>query len=285
VLRAETIVIDTRQYSLCAGRFSIVQLWHGTGYKLAGAAAQGSRYRAFLARHHHALYRLVTATSPRDVRHKWRIFGSSRVVVTGAPRNDVFFRDAAARPGREDFGLAAYEKVLLYAPTFRDHGAFEPFSETAWRRISELMPATQSLFAVKRHPADRGLAVPRNLPGVADLTDIAGDLQELLALADLLITDYSSIATDFALTGRPMIFYVFDREKYQGDDRKLFAASFNLVPGPFAHREGELLALLGDDAPFRDARYRDRYAQFVDQFHSHRDGRASERVLQQLRSL
>ena len=76
------------------------------------------------------------------------------------------------------------------------------------------------------------------------------EMAELLLVSDLLITDYSSSAGDFPLTGKPVILYQEDREKYRQKDRNMH---FAMEDSPFwaATNEEELHGYFSrlDEAP------------------------------------
>jgi CDP-glycerol glycerophosphotransferase (TagB/SpsB family) len=278
LLRAKTIIIDTSQFSLAIGRFSIVQLWHGTGFKTIGATSFRGPFQAMLGRQHYAKYQLIASTSPDDMERKRKSFGSSSVCITGSPRNDIFFSPEFNRSlFKEELGLSSFESVFLYAPTFRDNGEFEPFGAETWSRINELMARKNAVFVVKKHPGDRKLKIPENYANVVDLTDSVNDVQELLAATDVLITDYSGIVTDYVLSGNPVVFYTFDYDAYN-QFRPMYYDFRNTVPGPFADDEDQLLQLLSEQTWFADTSYQQKYRAFVDRYHTYQDGHSCERI-------
>ena len=101
-----------------------------------------------------------------------------------------------------------------------------------------------------------------------------GEMAELLLVADLLITDYSSCAGDFALTGRPILLYQNDIEQYSRNDREMY---FAMEDSPYlaAHNPDEMEALIDRLSP-EAARENDRA--ILEFYGTHETGRASERV-------
>ncbi|MFP7308406.1 CDP-glycerol glycerophosphotransferase family protein, partial [Enterococcus faecalis] len=57
------------------------------------------------------------------------------------------------------------------------------------------------------------------------------DINQLYLIADLLITDYSSVMFDFALTKKPMLFFMYDKEKYQNSTRGFYFDPTAILPG------------------------------------------------------
>ncbi|MBO9718291.1 MAG: FkbM family methyltransferase, partial [Pseudoxanthomonas sp.] len=97
--------------------------------------------------------------------------------------------------------------------------------------------------------------------------------------ADVLVTDYSSVFFDFAASGRPILFYCYDLERYAAEIRGFYLDPEAELPGPIARSSGDLVALLAD-LPTVTARYASRYAAFRERFCSANDGRAAERVVE-----
>lgn len=70
-------------------------------------------------------------------------------------------------------------------------------------------------------------------------------VNELCLVADLLITDYSSVCMDFALINKPTVFYAFDLDSYK-DSRNFYFDYLSYVPGPVARDRDELLRILAN---------------------------------------
>src|SRR5439155_1839611 len=88
------------------------------------------------------------------------------------------------------------------------------------------------------------------------------DISELFLITDVLITDYSSVMFDFAVTGRPMLFFTYDLEQYR-DQLRGFCFDFEAeAPGPLLGTSDEVLAALAD-TDGAVASYRDAYAAFA----------------------
>jgi CDP-glycerol glycerophosphotransferase len=106
-------------------------------------------------------------------------------------------------------------------------------------------------------------------------------VSELFLVADVLITDYSSVMFDYTVTGKPVFFYVPDLDDYRA---KLRGFYFNLIgsaPGPVVRTSAELVSLIRDrDQIARD--YADKYRVWQQRFNPRDDGAASERVVKRL---
>ena len=85
-------------------------------------------------------------------------------------------------------------------------------------------------------------------PGVVDVS-FYRDVSELYLAADVLVTDYSSVMFDFALTGRPIVFYAYDLDRFRDEIRGFYFDLLPQAPGPVARTEDELVEALHAPRP------------------------------------
>ncbi|MEU8192501.1 CDP-glycerol glycerophosphotransferase family protein [Microbispora amethystogenes] len=261
---------------------TVVQTWHGTPLKRLGLDLEGMPYarqapRAELTRQV-ATWDLLLSPSPFATTALRRAFGyAGEVLESGYPRNDVLFDPARARAVRRRLGVPDDRRVVLYAPTWRDD---EP--EGAGRLALDLTRAARALddddlLLVRAHYlVARHLAIPEGLGHrVRDVSKFP-DMADLLAAADVLVTDYSSAMFDFACTGRPMVFFAPDLERYRDEVRGFYLDFEAVAPGPVVRTGDDLLDMLryGDLGPFSA-----RYEEFARRFCPWDDGHASARVV------
>ena len=102
-------------------------------------------------------------------------------------------------------------------------------------------------------------------------------MAELYAAADVLVTDYSSSMFDFAVTGKPLVFYTYDLETYRDVDRGFYFELEPVAPGPVVRTQAELTTVL-NDLPNVELAYAERYATFRETYCALDDGRATRRV-------
>lgn len=200
--------------------------------------------------------------------------------ATGVSRTDVFFRkkfiDRARAHFYECVPFAQGKKVILYAPTFRGNA-----SDAESPDCLDVCKFKQALGAnyvlvVKHHPF---VSKPPVIP--EDCVDFAKDvtkklqIDELLCVSDLCISDYSSLIFEYSLFERPMLFYAYDLEEYF-DWRGFYYKYDDLAPGPVMRTNEEMIAYIQDvDDRFDRARVR----AFRERFMSACDGHATERIL------
>jgi CDP-glycerol glycerophosphotransferase len=104
------------------------------------------------------------------------------------------------------------------------------------------------------------------------------DGTELLAAADVLVTDYSSVMFDFANTGRPMLFFTYDLDVYRDEVRGFYFDLAAEAPGPLLSDGAELADALRD-VEAAHAPYAERYAAFAQRFCEFDDGGATARLV------
>ncbi|MFN2561440.1 MAG: CDP-glycerol glycerophosphotransferase family protein [Jatrophihabitans sp.] len=230
---------------------------------------------------------LLSPNGPSTPRLR-RAFGYvGDVWETGYPRNDLLLspdRDAVRRRVRAEFGIDDDTVVILYAPTWRDDAVFAettapvPLALDVSELMAQLGPRFHLLLRVHALQTDRHTAT--SSPCVDDAS-LYAEVAELYLAADVLVTDYSSAMFDFAATGKPLLFYVYDFERFRDDVRGVYFDLAAEAPGPLLREPTALIDAVLDLDAVRE-RYRDRYAAFRDRYCSLEDGRASERVLRRL---
>ncbi|MFH9298018.1 CDP-glycerol glycerophosphotransferase family protein [Streptomyces sp. NPDC017520] len=278
---------------------TVVQTWHGTplgrfGGCLADTLYADHQYLATLPRRSAQWSVLV---SPSRFATPWlrRSLGyEGEVLEAGSPANDVLFppdRDKAAEEVRRGLGIPEDHRVVLYAPTYRDHLAHPPAASAdrtspgPYRWDPALDPAAlaralgpRHTVLVRRHPRVTG-SVPAG-PGVLDVSHHPG-AAGLLLIADVLVTDYAGLMFDFALTGRPMLFHTYDLEHYR-DTVRGFCLDFETrAPGPLLVTTDEVAQALRDTGSLA-ARHADAYESFRRDYCDLDDGGAAARVADRL---
>ncbi|MEU4231786.1 CDP-glycerol glycerophosphotransferase family protein [Nonomuraea sp. NPDC026600] len=208
-----------------------------------------------------------------------RAFGyQGEILESGLPRNDVLCspdRDSLAAAVRARLGLVEGKRVVLYAPTWRDYDRKNAMVKFDLAKAREALGADHELL-VRAHPMQAMPAVPDIAHDVTTYPDIA----DLLLVADVLVTDYSSVMFDFAATGRPMVFYGYDLAKYSSK-RGLYVDLPEQAPGPVLSTSAEVIdALRSIDSVA--AAHTDRYDAFRATFAPRDDGKATARVVDRL---
>ncbi|MEV0118996.1 CDP-glycerol glycerophosphotransferase family protein [Streptomyces sp. NPDC050844] len=271
---------------------TVVQTWNGAPLKRIGTDLTDTLY----ADHGHldALPRLSrqwdVLVSPNrfSTPHLGRALAyEGEVLEAGSPRNDLLFaddRDKTAERVRRDLGIAPDKRIVLYAPTYRDHLACSPgrfrYEPALDLRAARDVLGDDHVLLVRKHPLTAGRLPGADAPFVRDVSSHPRTT-ELLLIADVLVTDYSSLMFDFAHTGRPMLFHAYDLEHYRDTVRGFYLDFETRAPGPLLASTGEVVEALRDlDAI--TARHAEAYAAFREAYCDLDDGRAAGRVAERL---
>lgn len=258
-----------------------LQTWHGLALKRIerdAAEKLPPDYEAYAKRDSAQCDAIVS-----NCAHMTRIFRTSfwfngEILEYGSPRNDVLFSDRAPYLSRVQTALrlSPQRRLLLYGPTFRaDHT-----TQAYQLDCAALLEACKTRFGgdwtvlIRLHPAVEqlsGALFPYDGIHTVNATSYP-DITELLAACDVVVTDYSSLMFDFALTGRPCFQFATDIAAYEKDRNFYFPLS--RLPFPLAASNA---ALCNAVTSFDESDYASRWSRFSAEFGLFEDGRASSR--------
>jgi CDP-glycerol glycerophosphotransferase len=268
---------------------TFLQTWHGTALKRIGydnryVVANPAGFERDVREYARWDYLISPNAFTSGIFHSAFRGFQGEILETGYPRNDALNapdRDAVRARVRAALGAEDGQTVVLYAPTWRDNlfhehgpGGFSlalDVDELARRLGDDHLFLLRLHFLVSAQLGDtRGGAV-RNVSSYEDI-------RELYLAADVLVTDYSSVMFDFAITGKPLLFYTYDLDFYRDELRGFYFDFEAEAPGPLCRTMDELIGALTDLDGVR-ASYAERYAAFSRRFCSLEDGQASKRVV------
>jgi CDP-glycerol glycerophosphotransferase len=208
------------------------------------------------------------------------------IIETGYPRDDQLARpDLGAHTERlrHRLGLPDGKRVVLYAPTYREHapgarGGYRLELDLDLERLRKAI-GHDSVLLFRKHELVSDV-VPA-LDGFVYDASTYPDATELLLAADVLVTDYSPFMFDFANTGRAMLFYAYDFDAYEDEIGNFYFDYLNKVPGPLLRTTDDLADALNaiDDVRAQCAQ---RYSAFASEFCALDDGHAAARVVDRL---
>lgn len=249
---AEYLVNDTSfpTYFVRRDGQRYLNTWHGTPLKSLGRrAAMGvfanlqNMQRNLMQATHLLVPNLHTeSVLVRDfMLTGWR----GTLVRCGYPRNDVLYVT-------RDISPPAPVRIA-FMPTWR--GTHSGVNEASRRHVSELKSLLAALDAtlpesyevrVKLHPmASSQLDFSTFQRVKAFPSDV--ETYEFLATCHALVTDYSSVMFDFALTGRPVFLHMPDLEHYR--EERNFCLGLNELPFQQSRDAEGLASLLGSVTP------------------------------------
>jgi CDP-glycerol glycerophosphotransferase (TagB/SpsB family) len=256
---------------------TVLQTWHGTPLKQLALDRPGVRLRAALAtRREKALWDIMLAQNQfsADIFRSAYAF-QGPIWLEGYPRDDIL-RAGDDEAVRRRLGIPAEATVVLYAPTWRDDRPGKVDHLDVARFSRELGSGYVTL--IRGHSRSMQPGAEIEAAGVLDVTAYP-DISDLYLIADVLVTDYSSVMFDFSVTGKPMYFFTPDLQHYRDDLRGFYFDLLADAPGPVLSDAGELVrSILNPDA----VAYADRYAAWQARFNPHDDGHAGERVVRRM---
>ncbi|MEO8830513.1 CDP-glycerol glycerophosphotransferase family protein [Lapillicoccus sp.] len=263
-----------------------LQTWHGTPLKRIGKHVPMTNlslsYRDLMSREPQAWDVLLAQNDFATEALADAFDYPGEVLNLGYPRNDALTSadDRRRAAVRNRLGVSDNVRLVLYAPTWRDNvktatGGYALVNHLDLAKVAAAFGGESTLL-VRGHSNTPGLtSVP-----AANILDVSRypDINDLMIVADVLVTDYSSVMFDYVNTGRPMLFLVPDLAEYAGETRGFYLDFENIAPGPLLSTTEEVLdALASLDRVSTD--FVDRYASFKETFAPRDDGSAATRVV------
>lgn len=267
-----------------------LQTWHGTPLKkmLHDIENVMGRSDDYVSRVSQAVKSWSYLISPN--RYATKAFKSAfryegKILEIGYPRNDLFYNENHGVISQKVYSrlhIPKNKKVILYAPTFRDNqttknNRFKFDIEMDLNKMQNEL-GDEFIVILRMHVAvTNKLKLDENLEDfVIDVSNYS-DMQELLLITDILITDYSSVMFDFANTKRPMLFFTFDLETYRDDVRGFYMDFESEAPGPLLKTTDEIIHHV-NNIEATVIQYQGKYEQFYKNYCYLEDGNATKRA-------
>ena len=202
-----------------------IQTWHGFAIKRIekDVEKQLSDYYVKCANRDSRMMDLAIS----DSAHMTKLYNDSfwydgEVLECGAPRNDIILRKSDILKNKicENLHIEKGRKLVMYAPTFRANLESDAYSIDYDRLKACCERRFGGTFSVlvRLHP---------NVIKNSDFIDFDGvdrinasyypDMQELLAVSDVVVSDYSSLMVDYSLSRRPCFQFASDVDEYKKD--------------------------------------------------------------------
>lgn len=201
----------------------------------------------------------------------------SEILECGSPRLDVLFEQSQERRNmvRRQLNISDGKKVLLYAPTFRANGNTDCYIQNFEQILDVLNEQTgeEWVAAVRLHP---NVANKAGVVAYSDRvinTTVYPDLYELIPVADIVVSDYSSVMFDAGLINKKVLLYATDIEAYIAD--RNFYFNIENLPFPLAHNSRELIDKLVN---FDQKTYQQKLDEFNGSLEYYENGTASKTV-------
>lgn len=262
VLRSKFIVTSHGSEDLCTpnltGGAIRIQLFHGVGWKHYGRdifKPSGNKIKDYLKKLNYRWAQWLEArgdvfecSSEKNKKTLMRALGAKEksFVNAGQPRNEIFYDTEYCDRIKEKilFQLGITDtstKIIAYLPTFRDSGirrfSFLDIEQEIEGYLDHVVIIEKSHFGEK---TEDGTYVSKHIINGAEI-----NTQELMAAANIVVSDYSSCWIDFLCTGRPVVQFLYDYGFYKDKDRGLYFPVEEMDCGHVAYDEKELIEIIG----------------------------------------
>lgn len=257
----------------------VVQLWHGSGAikKFGQDSNKGLLQTLEKRSNNQTTHLIVNSQSVKDIYSSAFGIPQYKIYPTGSPRTDYFSDNEDLDSLKDEFLKKHREyinkKIILYAPTFRDHEVKQPSIPIDFIKLKKQL-GDEYIFFIKLHPFVAKYIQKNTLTSDMIIIPSSMPMNELLVISDILITDYSSIIFEYSLLNKPMIFYPYDYDYFETKGRGFYFNYKEFVPGPIAMNEIELVNIL------RERLYDSSYSvEFKKTHFDFFDGKSTERVV------
>lgn len=265
---------------------TLFQFWHACGaFKTFGFSRLGKPGSPKQKSPNHRMYDYAIVSSKEIVKYYAEGFGISddKVIPTGIPRTDIFFNNEYAENVKtgfyERYPQLKDKKIIMFAPTFRGAGqnsAYYPLSVLDPNKLYESLGNDYAII-IKLHPfcKDKFIIDEKYKDYVIDLSE-EDEINDLLFISDILITDYSSTIFEASLLNIPMIFYAYDLYQYISE-RDFYCDFETFVPGKIIFHQDQIAqTILTEDFESH------KIESFRNKFFSDTDGKSSQRVADEI---
>ncbi len=274
-----------------------VQCWHGTPLKKLGYDLKGTHNAMNSEEEIHKKYKVDAKKfkyiiSPSKFASEkfisaWNLEKTNmtdKVLEKGYPRNDFLynFKEEDVKRIKQELNIPDDKKVILYAPTWRDdqHQAGVGYTyktEVDFDMLQKNLEKDYVLLFRAHYLVANSFEFDKYKGFIYNVSEV-DDINELYIISDILVTDYSSVFFDYANLKRPMLFYMYDFDKYK-DDLRGFYIDLEELPGKITKTEAELIEAIKETNNFE---YNDKYKKFNEKYNYLDDGQATKRVVEEI---
>ncbi len=239
-----------------------VQVFHGLA---------GEKKGHFRIRHYFDLYLTQGPYFTRKFNRLKRRHRNFEVMETGWPKLDIYGKDAQKYEAEKQGLLEKHSasKMLLYAPTFSPKLTSAPY---LLKEIEKLAENKDYLVVIKFHD----LMAPEIITQYKELAkkkeniifEEEPNIVKFLLMADLMISDTSSVVYEFLLLDKPVITFKNNSQKILWDDRKEYAGLAERVAANLENDEfsGERQIVIQEYHPYSDGQSAKRMVEAVEEY-------------------
>lgn len=272
---------------------TILNIWHGIPLKRIGLMVKATGIPADLT--------LATSETTKKIFAKSFGVPDESIIVAGYPRNDVLLRakkDKVAIKNKLEGNLAAFDKILIWLPTFRTHlevnltngkPVENPFQIDGFdiEAFDRLLVRHNVLCIVKPHPYDYQRSISESHSNIRVINDDwmmrqGITLYHLTACSDIMVSDLSSIILDYLLLDQPVICFSTDVDEYKKSRGFVFDDIENWLPGKLLRNQEEFMDYLGGILRTGIDPWEEKRKKLKSAFFKYHDANSTKRLLEQV---
>ena len=268
-----------------------IQTWHGFALKRIEKDVEdklGSDYVKGAISDSKAINLIISDSNFMTNIYRSSFWYNGQIVEWGSPRNDIIINGKCDHSIQNTihkyYNIPEEHKIILYAPTFRATGSLEPYKIDIERVLDAccMKFSSKFVFLVRLHPNITEKSSELNFKWNDNIIDASKypDMQALLCAADIVISDYSSLMFDFALSGKPCFQFATDIEDYKKD--RNFYFQLDELPFSISKTTDELVI---DILNFDEFSYNNKLNDFFEGVGMVRHGNASQKCVQLIDSI
>jgi len=263
-----------------------VETWHGAPFKKIGGEEHTATFAVKPAKYKGELdndtIRCAQSSYDRDIYA--RVFHATKdsFLMCDLPRNDELFTysNSKIEEIKRSLKIDCSKKVILYTPTYREylindhHQTYmaPPIDLSKWEKTL----GREFVLLIRTHYAVAAALAIKDNNFVKNVSDYSS-LNDLYAISDMMISDYSSTFLDFSILKRPMFCFAYDLSEYE-EKRGLYIDLAAELPCSIDLNEDDLLKHIQEvdinDASKKTATFNAKYAPYA--------GHASEAVVDKI---
>lgn len=301
LLRAKTVIVESTRWgkmlkSAATHGATRYQVWHGNGMKNVAMAnavvtdriSDPKKERMYNALDIYPNYDYMVFSSKLQHKARSHSFNFKDYVINGQPRDDIILgkKFEGAEIGAEKDTIDVIKKaknegrhIVLLSPTWRPKYDYQPIHAVNAIKLNDFCESNNILIVYKPHPKEFDkFPVTNNIIRYGKNSDIYPAFKYF----DAMVTDYSSIFMDFILLDKPVIFFLYDRSKYE-DSRGLQHDIDDVCPGPICQTQEQLHDNLLGVVRRRDD-YKEKRSLVVREFNDFKDKNNCKRLVGHIES-
>ena len=267
----------------------LIETWHGAiGMKRFDTTSNKKWVKKALREAKETDYCISNSKFETDL-YKNTLWPNAEILEYGHPRNDMLFEtdpqkiSALKQQIYKKYKIPKDRNLCLYAPTFRDDNDPSPYNIPYTRLIKALEARFGGRWAILTRFHQRvkkqfkGIQFPKYVYNVSEFHDI----QDLMLVSLVGITDYSSWICEYLLTGHPGFLFATDAEEYLNNDRGL-VYPLDSTPFPLAKNTKQLIDNI---MAFDEDKFETDRVNFLKKYGCVDDGNASKRTVEKIKQI